>query len=318
MAKKDDDGIWVWFAAAAVLLFGLGSKGAGGGQVGDDKPDPGPGGDYDPDDLDDIGPIQVVVATGDLDEPGGVKPPKLDPIFPGVEVPKKPGDPGGPTPGQIDDWIKSYPTPGTFYQVRGGVGDNFTGHKGVATRLARSALFLAAKNVGGLSDSDANEWAGNRDGYQNARKPVTQLIACTPWNDALYATYAFGAQSLAGQQGRAIRMMPNSAPNANLIRGGEAPIRNIRMCAPGDSASCSTSPVNGAYRGFELLWLTDFDYEILWASGGTDFRPGGAWPDGSSKMQPPPKIWALGITDLTDAGVGSWGCAPWQEAIPSG
>lgn len=316
MAKKDDDGWVVWLIAGIAVVLGLGSKGSGGTPPIGDGPEPGPGGDYPDEPKIPINVQHIPTANNPPKPKPGFNKPNLDPIFPGVDAPKKPGDPGGPTPAQIDDWIKKYPTPASFYQVRAGVGDNFTGDQGIATRLARSALFLAAKQVGGLDDAAANAWAGARDGYQEARKPVTQLIACTPWNDALYATYAYGSQSVPGQQGRAIRMLPNSAPNAARIRGGEPPIRNIRMCAPGDPPSCSTAPVNGAYRGFELLWLTDFDLTTLWNSDGKDWRPGGTWPDGSSRMQPPPKIWALGILDLTDAGVGSWGCAPWQREIP--
>jgi hypothetical protein len=309
--KKDDGDGWL-----LLLIFGLGAlalggaaKGDGGGDTIGDKLD-------DDDDLSKFPIFNVVPGTIPTPDPTPGRPGgPTEPIFPTVE-PKKPADPGGPTPGQIDDLLDPYPTPGTFYQVV--TGDNFTGDNGIATRLARSALFLAAQEAGGLSQDDAIAWAKVRDGYATARRPVTQWIACAPFNDALYATYAFSDKSIPGMQGRAIRLLNTSAPNVARIRQGEPPIRNVRICAPGDPPSCSSSPVNGAYRGRELLWMPGFDLQRLWDSGGSDWKPGGVWGDGTTKILPPPKIWALGILDVSESGRSSWGCAPWQREVPSG
>jgi hypothetical protein len=227
--------------------------------------------------------------------------------------PDEPVDPGGPKPNDIWDLIKDYPTPSTYYQVL--TGDSFTGDQGIATRLARTALYQAATEVGGLSVAEANAWASDRLGYTDARRPVTQWIACAPFNDATYATYAFSDKSIPGQQGRAIRLLNQHADNALRIAGGEPPIRNVRLCAPGDPPSCSGSPVDGDFRKRELLWMPGFDLQALWNSNGKLWRPGGQWGDGTSKILPPPKIWALGLIDLSGSGLSMWGCSPYTEAI---
>ena len=311
MAKKSDN-TWVWI----LLFLGIGLAASGTAKADSSDPFGGGGDDGDDDDGGTTFKSITFLPGGAAPTPGkpGVKTPDVPVWIPPIDQPD-PVDPGGPTPADVWNIIKEYPTPGTFYQIVGG--DTMTGEsKGIATRLGRTALFMAAKQIGGLSDSDANEWAKARLGYQNLKKPVTEWIACAPFNDMCYGTYAFSDKTIPGMQGRGIRMLPNAPNNALRIASGEPPLRNIRLCAPGDPPSCSRNPINGAYRKQYLLWLPEFDLQKLWDSGGLLWEPGGTWGDGSSKILPPPKIWALGLIDLSDAGLGSWGCAPFHADAP--
>jgi hypothetical protein len=273
----------------------------------------------DPDDPDGPDPYvpkgpQVKPLNPDGPDPYVPKGPQVKPLNPDkpdepirVDDPK----PTDPTPAEVDDVIKKYPTPGMFYQVI--AGDVFMGAKGIATRALRTALYFAAKKQG-MDDAAANAWAAPRAANAEAHLDMTRLIACTPINDARFGTYAFTSKSVPGAQGRAIRLLKINGDDRARILAGLSMIRNVRIGKPGDPSSVSAHGVK-PLNHFELLWLPGIDLDLLFASNGQDIQPGGAWSDGSSKIHPPPKIYDLGIYDYSLSNVGVWGCTPWTAEI---
>jgi hypothetical protein len=189
-------------------------------------------------------------------------------------------------------------------------GDNFTGNQGIATRMARSELFLAAREFGGMNDAEANAWAAGKATIA-ARRAVTDLISCTPINDWRYGTWAFTVGlARPGPHGRAIRLLPIHFNDLSRLRAGDPFSRNIRLGKPGDPPSVSQKGVESGASSFELLWLPGIDRRALWESDGTVWQVGGQWGDGSSHVHPPPALFARGVDDFTSGGAGPWGCAP--------
>lgn len=230
----------------------------------------------------------------------------------GACVPRQ-GPPPSTDPTDVDDLIKDYPSPRSFYQVISG--DTFTGNDGIATRLARSCLFLAAKKIGGLDDDAARAWASARDTWAR-QAAVTRAIACVPVNDARFGTYAYTqGTAMPGAQGRAIRLLPINGPDRQRYKTGEPPIRNVRIGKPGDPPSVSQGPIADQYRDFEFLWLPEFDLKQLWDSDGRTWVYGGSWSDGSPTYNPPPALYALGVLSYDDGDPPPWGCAPFTEEI---
>lgn len=267
-----------------------------------DEPD-GPDPDPDPDDDDDVN--VVFVPPGNL--------PPLNPTGPVAPV--------GPTfePGEIDvdDWVKDYPTGGTFYQVR--TGDILGGQNGtrsIAYRLLLTEAFLAAKNVGGLDDATARSWARNVAQNGNRIRTVIHLIQCSMINDMVYGTWGYGSQAVAGPHGRAIRLVPQHANNLQRLRDGEPLARNIRMRFPANAGDSSGVGVDPDLRSFELLYMPKLNEQILWDSGGLDLTTEGMeWPNGTDMGNwPPPWSWRGGPDNFdadADAFMATdeeWGC----------
>lgn len=274
--KKDGALLWWTLGAAGALLLLAGSASA-----------------------DDDGPIRVPGGGGDgPDGPGGEEP--VGPIFPAFfEV-------DDPTPAQVDDLVRTYPAPRTYYQVKSG--DTFTHEtKGIATRMGLTALHLAAVNIGGLSVAEANAWAAARNKHATMRRPLTMLIACVPENDAEYGKANCSAQEVVAPNGRCISMLPRHADNRARIKAGESPLRTITF---------GGQKVSGSYTRFPFLWLPGIDLQHLWDTDGAEFRPGGTtWSDGSSTFRPPPLIRALGFQDLGNTNRTTWGCAPDEAQV---
>lgn len=270
----------------------------------------GPGGPSSPDKPSD-GPTRT--------DPTG--PTRTDPIDPNQPLgPFNPYTfiPKDPTPSQVDDIVRKYPTPSTFYRVV--QGDVPTSNKGIATRYALSALHLAAREYGGMSVDQANAWAAARDSWDDSRKPAWLLIICAPINDARFGTYAApwegSNKTIKGPNGRGIRLIPDSAGDIDRIRAGQPMVRNIRLGKPGDSPNVSAEGVNPAFHEYPDLWLPGVDLKTLWESDGKIWQPGGQWGDGSSRNRPPPLIYALGVVDYTGASITQWGCEPRTSTVP--
>lgn len=273
--KKDGALLWWTLGAAGALLLLAGSASA-----------------------DDDGPIRVPGGGDDgPDGPGGEEP--TGPIFPAFF------DVDDPVPSKIDDIIKAYASPRSYYQVKSG--DTFTHEtKGIATRMGLTALHLAAVKVGGLSAAEANAWASARNKHATMRRPLTMLIACVPENDALAGKNNCSAQEVVAPNGRCISMLPRHADNRARYAAGESPLRTITM---------GGAKVSSSYTRFPLLWLPDIDLVHLWDTDGAEFKPGGTWSDGSSAFRPPPAFRALGFQDLGGTGRTTWGCAPDEAEV---
>ncbi len=230
--------------------------------------------------------------------------------------------PEGLTPVDLDPWLNEDPTwplPGSFYQVVSGdifLGENpGTSHSIVYSTLL-SAAYHTAKTVGGATDNEAKDFAQHVAFNEGLRLDYYTLILCSPWNDALYATYGYGAAigSFDSPMNRAIRLMPSHPDNITRIRAGLPPSRNISMgnaSSPGDG---SGKPVDSGKRNLELLWLPAINLQTLWESGGDMITTEGMdWDDGTTMLMPPPIVADLGADNVPK---GTWGCTG-LELIPT-
>lgn len=219
-----------------------------------------------------------------------------------------------PKPADVDTITKDYCTPATFHQVK--AGETWLGKSMMMTRYASSALYMAAKEVGGLDNDAALEWAssGGRNAH-DAQVELAKIVACTPINDVRYGTYAIGANDIVGATGRAIRLAATATPDHDRIRAAQPMGRNVPLGKPGDPLSLSMEGVDPNFHARPFLWLPGIDLELLWQSNGYQWRPGGKWKAGTSKIAPPPAIYALGVTDYTNSSNELWGCAPWATEI---
>ena len=213
----------------------------------------------------------------------------VEPVFP-------PSDDGPPWPELVDP----YPRGGVFYQVE--ENDRFGGKsasRSIAYRYLLSEAYLAAKDVGGLSNEEAMAWAAGVGKQDKNRLAVIDLYQCSGWNDAMYGADPV-LLSHASANGRSILLRPVHAPVALALERGQTPIRNITM---------GGNPADGGLRKYELLWSPAIDRTVLWESGGRTISTVGQWwPDGSTMENPPPWVMALGIDDNSGALEGDFGC----------
>ncbi len=276
-----------------------------------------PGTVVDDDDDDDVDPIikkfSKKVKPKPRRKPTGKRVVK---VFPRVKP-----DPDAPKP-NIVDIIKTYPTPGAFYQVE--YGDIFLGElsgKSIVYRALLTAGFLAAKEIGGLSTSEANAFAKSIAKQAVNRLHYLQMIQCGWWNAATYTTYGYGPKAWPNAAGMAIRMMPYSAPVRAQIEDGTAPYRNIRIGDESDRGKGNAGRINGQWSETEFLWLPPLDLKALWNDGiiALDETPWPGVPADSaraSRIAPPPEVTALGIYGVPDGSV--WGCAGYPQVVIEG
>jgi hypothetical protein len=252
----------------------------------------------------------VVIPGGPTGPKGDDDDDKPDPLIfiPGVL------DFDDPKPADVDTITKDYCTPSTFHQVK--EGETWLGKSQMMTRYASSALYMAAKEIGKLSNDAALEWAssGGRNGH-DAQVELAKIVACTPINDVRYGTYAIGTNDNVGATGRAIRLAATATPDHERIRNAQPMGRNVPLGKPGDPLADSMHGVDPSFHARPFLWLPGIDLELLWQSDGYQWRPGGKWKAGTSKIAPPPAIYALGVTDYSNSGNDLWGCDPWATEI---
>lgn len=241
---------------------------------------------------------------------GGPTGPKGEPT-----EPTEPTDFDDPKPADIDSLIKAYAAPESFHQVV--EGETWLGKSQMMTRLASSALYRAAIEIGGLSPDAALEWtsSGGRNGPA-AQLELAKIVACVPINDARYGTFATGVNDIKGETtGRAIRLAATATPDADRIRNAQPMGRNVPLGSPGSPLALSMQGVDPSFNARPLLWFPGIDLQALWDSDGRTWKVGGKWKNGTSKIHPPPAIYALGVTDYTNSGQELWGCKPWAAEI---
>lgn len=233
---------------------------------------------------------------------------------PGTPEPQNPDDdPIDVIPGYVVDDLdaitKDYPEPATFYQVI--FGDKLLGTTNAAPgspgsivyRTLRRAGFLAAREFGGLADAEAHNFGAQIAGTPQLRTAYKNALQCAQWNDRLYATYGYkdGVASPSPGSGRALRLLPNSAANRIRIRGGQAPLRSIKLRTPNNSGDGSGTKADGAPGGsLEFLWLPGLDLQHLWLTHQLRIV----------LEDPPAWVMALGIEDRSNSGepANGWGC----------
>ena len=251
-------------AVGILFLLGLAAKPS------EDKPDPDPkpGPDPDPDPVP-VGPDGFIPVP----TPDGPNPPFND-----IVTPDLPG---------TDGW----PEPGKFYQVRGN--DNQSMLR-IASRALYTGAYQAAKQVGGLSDEDADAFADAFRSNATRQANFANDIQCESWNDAVYSTFGFGNKAQEAPSGRAMRLLPQHANNLQRLRNEQRPQRRQRYGKDGDQ---KTNKQSGSGSKHELLYIPGLDLNVLWNVGVVQL--GGEWPDGASKANPPTWVLDLGVKDLT-------------------
>ncbi|MCH9686025.1 MAG: hypothetical protein K0V04_31610 [Deltaproteobacteria bacterium] len=229
---------------------------------------------------------------------GDNDPPRVPPPNDDDDPPRVP-----PPPRQDPPWtelVDPYPRGNTFYQVV--ENDRFGGTSpkySIAYRYLLSEAFLAAREIGGLDESEASTWAGAVAKQDKTRLAAIDLFQCSGWNDAMYGANPV-TQSHASGHGRSILLRPVHGPTASRLANEEMPFRNVTL---------GGNPADGNHRGYELLWMPGIDRTILWESGGTVLSTSGVlWPDGTSMENPPPWVMALGMDDTSGALEGDFGC----------
>ena len=303
-----DEEVWIGAGLLLLLLFGMG---AGGEPVDPGPGGPGPGPDPDPDDPKPL-PKGVIVP---LDP--GPKPPKVvggikwgDPVQPPQPPPQTPS---------LGELIATYPGPGRLYQVVSG--DTLGGtHSGsVARRYLLSAGFLAAKEYGGLGDAAANQFARQVGDNTSHRVWAMNVIQCSGWNDWVNGTWGYDKdKTTPGPHGRGLRFLPQHPDNIKRLQDGKAPGRNMALRTPADAGKGNAYGVHPELREkHELLWLPAINLKALWESSGTVVTTEGeTWPDGSSKMWPPPWILARGVDDYSGSAIpSSVGCGDGEGEV---
>lgn len=248
------------------------------------------------------------------------EPPPFKPTIWQQVVPKDPdpirSDPDAPILGPAwPQLIVEYPKGASFYQVVWG--DKFGGTSGtsIAYRALLSEAYTAALEHGATA-AEASAFAQKVAKNNKLRAEYIDAIQCSGWNDAAYGTYGYAGPPLdptgpskASDHGRAIRLVQQHAPNRQLLSEGKQPFRNIRLLTPADRGNGKAYGADTSWRDWELLWLPGVNREALWQSGGTELdltTP--MWPDGTTQLNPPPWVMALGMNDTTGDLAGSFGC----------
>lgn len=176
------------------------------------------------------------------------------------------------------------PSPGMFVDIGAqGAWDPSDGYNKMLRQYLGSALSMANLYVDGIANSPQ---------YQEVRKRLREAItAVGGFNDLLYGqtnlvaagggannTYVLNAQ------GRGLNWYPRHHNVKYAIGAGEAPERGTRL---------NGNKLSGANAGSQqmLVWLPALDIDAL-KNGVVDFL---TWSDGSSTLDPPPQIRALGV-----------------------
>jgi len=207
-------------------------------------------------------------------------------------------------------------TPGGFYQVRQGDKLNT-----LAKYALRKAATYAAELRGAdqstaqaLGNAAANQWLV---AYREA-------IQCSPFNDSLYAEWAYPASALPGPGGRALRLRPKHFDNFALMSAGEAPARNVRWGLPSDPVEPRVSSRAPRWQGedsYSLLWLPGVNVDAMVTE---QLQLGelleADWPNSVwTQIVPPPAILELGFVDHDDENApGQIGCKNFVEDYPGG
>lgn len=205
----------------------------------------------------------------------------------------------------------NYPRDGILHLVESGEIFLGTGNRSIIYRALASAGYLAALEAG-ETEAKALEIGESVANNSSKRIQYLELIQCSPWNDALYGTWGYGNQAMAGPHGRAIRMMKYHPDNRQRIIDRLPPMRNIRL---GDPSWRTEEPPRKAgpewqeaAKAYEYLWLVKLDYKALYNDGiiAIDPTPWEGAEDGlESKIFPPPLVSSLGASNVPP---GTWGC----------
>lgn len=164
------------------------------------------------------------------------------------------------------------------------------------------AAFEAATQIGGMPTVDAEDFATKFASTPAHRMDYYNLILCSPWNDALYGTYGYGAQAVPGDHGRAIRFLPRHNDIRKALITGESLKRNISIGDPQNPGNGQSPKLDPSGNSLEYLWFPRISLTALWNSGIVTT----AQPDAAPGIMPPPEIAAM--IPAPGGIVNQWGC----------
>lgn len=157
---------------------------------------------------------------------------------------------------------------------------------------------------------DIARWViGNAGIPQTAANRIAylRLIECSPYNQALY-TVKLSDSAMKGRfrtdPDVGISGNPQHHDNRNRMMQGIAP----RRAAQRNSMSAHEDVPGGARHAFMWLPLLKPDATVVGPNAVA------TWQDGSSAINPPPEIVALGFENVP---AGEYGCAPWTATFQS-
>jgi hypothetical protein len=240
--------------------------------------------------------VQILCPDGSVrDEASGLCIPKDGPV----------PEPELPDVGDVDAILDDYPTDNAFFKVSSGWIFSGVPSSSNPKRILYDAIaqraFLVGRNTLGMNDDQARAYGKSVASQQSNRSALMSGIQREPWNDQLYGTY--GYSSLAAPDactGRAIRLLPQHADNAQRMRDGLAPIRSIQLRTPNDKKKGNGLAAPGAPKGnFEVIWINPIDAPHLAETGQVRVLMAG----------PPQWIKVRGIDDRSGAPANTkWGC----------
>ena len=177
------------------------------------------------------------------------------------------------------------------------------GDHGFVAQALYDEAFDTAKEAG-RSTLDAQQMAAAIAADPSNRLAYWRAVQCGRWNDGLWGTWGYGPGAVPGPHGRAIRILPYHDDAYGRLALHEPPIRTIKL---GSYKTRGDGKGWGSGSKYELLWLPPLRRDALLDPKRKHpiVAEGLYWPDGSSKLDPPPWVQELGIVDLPAA---EWGC----------
>lgn len=183
-----------------------------------------------------------------------------------------------------------YPSPGMFYIL-----DAENSPIGLPTQLAtiaRAALGTALTMAGGdlaLQDKP------------RLRREMKDLIACSPWNDAIYGTT--NLQVAGGDfaaHGRGLTWYARHQNNLEHLASGRPPVRNVNL---------NGNKIGVGSRHMQL-WIPAVNLDRLLGPNPSVTTSGMQWSNGTSTLVPPPAVMAHSVdpSGIIPPGGGAWGC----------
>lgn len=168
------------------------------------------------------------------------------------------------------------------------------------------ALYNAAYDAAELAgDQNPGAFAERVAGSATHRMAYLELIQCAPFNDRVYGSYELGHNSVVSAVGRAVPFEPVHADNLGRLLQGLPVMRVVEMGSPGTMKSSRQRTGH-----MELLWLPRLNREALYTAG-LITTEGMTWEDGSSCLEVPPAVLALG--DVGVPATMKFGCPAFQR-----
>jgi hypothetical protein len=176
---------------------------------------------------------------------------------------------------------KNYPMPGTFFDA-----DNPQG----AYVFRDTASFLRALLGSALVMAEMDTSLATSSPGAPLRKALADLQASGEFNDAMFGTSAtelVGGRGGIGPHDRGINWEPRHAPVRELLSRRVTPYRTTKI-----NGQRLEEHIEANHR--PLIWNPAINLDVLRNERRISVE-GMNWPDGSSMIEPPPAVTALGV-----------------------